>query len=128
MYVQLCTAGCVVFLLSTSPARSQSAMELVQDCAQFERGLHISGDNITYPGTFDSGMCWGFMGAFQQLAAMQDEDRATTLVRSCPPADSKRTQLIRVFMSYADKHPEKLNYAAARLAVEALSSAFPCPD
>jgi hypothetical protein len=44
----------------------------------------------------------------------------------CIPPDVKGDQAVRIFMKYADNHPEELNKAAPSVLWSAMHSVFPC--
>jgi len=48
------------------------------------------------------------------------------LLRACVPRDSTRTQLIAIFVRFAQKHPERYQEDFVFVTLSALKSAFPC--
>lgn len=48
------------------------------------------------------------------------------MVPFCPPDGVTQGQIAKVFVQWANAHPEKLHESAARLAHLALSEAWPC--
>jgi hypothetical protein len=81
-------------------------------------------DTISYPPNHDTGFCWGAFGAIQELSKYAWDDG--TRLRVCAPADSSRLQYIKVFSKSVDDHPEDVHYEFARVARQALASAFSC--
>ncbi len=77
------------------------------------------------PVTHDTGVCWGAFGTIQGLIVWTDGD-GTPILGVCAPANSKRTQLIAIFVLYAKNHPEKYSEGFTRVAIPALREAFPC--
>ncbi len=85
----------------------------------------MRGDTVFLPPKYDAYVCWGFMGATQQLLAYFGFDNLGPL-HSCPPPNTTLTQLTKVVINYAQKHPERLNLPAGVIAMVALQDAFPC--
>ena len=69
--------------------------------------------------------CWGFMSAVHQYSTLADRE-GRPLLGSCPPPDATEIQIIRVFVDYANAHPDKLKLRAAAVAYNAMADAFPC--
>jgi hypothetical protein len=59
------------------------------------------------------------------MAVYLDANRMP-LLRACVPAEGTRVQMIKVFLAYADRHPEKLHQDFADVAIDSLGDAFPC--
>ncbi|WP_374207864.1 Rap1a/Tai family immunity protein [Bradyrhizobium sp. 190] len=111
-----------------APAHSlESANELLSSCERFLAIARIDGNRVSMtrnePPAFE---CWGYLGAFQELSAIRHDGEKIPITRACLPAESSLVQLIRVFVSYAQKHPEDLHQRAGLVALEALQAAFPC--
>lgn len=111
-----------------APAHSlESANELLSTCERFLAVAKIDGDRVSLtrnePPAFE---CWGYLGAFQQLSAIRYDGEKLSVTRACLPAESSLVQLIRVFVSYAQKHPEELHKRASLVALDAFQAAFPC--
>ena len=66
------------------------------------------------------------MSAVQQYSVLADQN-GNRLLSACPAADIKTTQIVDVFVKYADTHPDKSNTSAAVAAYNAMADAFPCP-
>jgi hypothetical protein len=47
-------------------------------------------------------------------------------MRHCAPSNLSTEQVAKVFLRYADQHPERLNDGPEILAIEALRTAWPC--
>lgn len=119
----LLIAGC-------SPASSfESANELLGGCERFLGAVRLQGNQFSLQ-TNDTNahQCWGFIKAFQELSALVDEGAKVNFIRACPPATSTGTQLVRVFVSYAQQHPEDLHKRASMMVLDAFRTAFPCPN
>lgn len=118
-------AGAGMALLAISSAQAQTAGELLHACELFERGMHREGSTIFVPPGISPQLCWGFMTAVMQYATLADHD-GKTLLGACPPPDTTTSQIVRVFVSYAQAHPQKLSLRAAAVAYNAMKEAFPC--
>jgi hypothetical protein len=118
----LLIAGCV-------PARAfESANELLSACERFLGGVRLHGDQFSIQNNDTSAyQCWGYIMAFQELSAIVDEGAKDTITRACPPPVSTGIQMVRVFVSYAQKHPEMLHERAGIMVLDAFRTAFPCP-
>jgi hypothetical protein len=96
-------------------ANGRTGMQLLQDC-QAEKTIidYHFGD---YDGAFTSGPCLGYLRAFGH--GLENK-------LFCLPNDSSVGQMALVYLSWADRHPEKLHEGAAACASAALKEAFPC--
>ncbi|MGO9263936.1 MAG: Rap1a/Tai family immunity protein [Candidatus Binataceae bacterium] len=74
--------------------------------------------------TFQTGHCWGAFGAIQEMSRIASDNGM--MLGICAPADSSRTQFIRVFYKYVNDHPEWANRPFGQIARLALARAFPC--
>jgi hypothetical protein len=66
------------------------------------------------------------MSAVQEYSVLADQ-AGTRLLNACPAADTKTTEIVDVFVKYANAHPEKRDTPAAAAAYNAMADAFPCP-
>jgi Rap1a immunity proteins len=117
--------GVCVALLASSAANAQSGKQMLQACQLLERGMHAEGSTLFLPPGMDIRECWGFMEAVQQYAILADHE-GKPLLGACPKPDTTTTSIVRVFVSYALAHPEKLQLPAAAVAYNAMADAFPC--
>lgn len=106
-------------------ANAQSAGEMLHACEILQRGVRVEGETVYLPPGGDVHQCWGFMSAVQEYATLADQD-GQTLLDACPSADTTTVQVIRVFIRYANVHPEELSSKAAAVAYNAMAQAFPC--
>jgi Rap1a immunity proteins len=118
--------------LFSAPAHSlESADELLSSCERFLQVARITEASVTITGDdVQAHQCWAYLNAFQQLSAIRNASEMPTkrtITRACPPEESELVQLIRVFVAYAQKHPEDLHQRAAYVTLDALRAAFPCP-
>jgi hypothetical protein len=89
--------------------------------------MHVEGNKVYPPPGGDVRQCWGFMGAVLEYAALADRD-GRPLLAACPKPDTTTIQVLRVFIDYANSHPDKLGLSAAAVAFNAMADAFPCKD
>lgn len=75
----------------------------------------------------DASFCLGYVeGALDSFEAAKGWNWSPKNESVCVPADVKGDQAIRVFMKYADNHPEELHKAAPAVLWAATHSLFPC--
>jgi hypothetical protein len=116
-----------------SSAQAQETSLQVQSWCKFVDNLEISpADEIAIPNTFSAQFCWGAFGAIQQLIYIVDWNNESKtgsgkpMLGVCAPQGSDRVQYIKIFMRYADRHPEQGHIEFAGVARRALADAFPC--
>ena len=76
---------------------------------------------------FSTGVCWGAFAAIQELLTARNSETKKMMLWACAPAKSSRTQLISIFVHYAENHPEKYHDDFLWTVVDSLQQAFPCP-
>ncbi len=117
--------GLMGLILTTGSVQGETtALEMVSAC----RGVAsapIQGNQVWFARDYPSGLCWGAFATIQDLSTVQLTD-GTAMLGSCPPVPSNRVELIKVFLKYADDHPEKLHNSFAAVFLEALFQAYPC--
>ncbi len=102
-----------------------SAGELAQACRSLDAGKSGRGRQIAIPSSKDALMCWGYMGAMQDMSVLVDENGAR-LIGSCPPEETTLLQLIQTFVGYARGHSNELQDKPAVVVIRALHRAYPC--
>jgi len=121
----ICVAFCFL-VLSVGFAHARSGYEMLQACESAEHVMRKVGDNVLLLNTPDVNKCWGFMEAVEQYSTLADQT-GRTFLNSCPPLTGiNTTQVLRIFTTYARKHPEELSVIAAAVAYNAMADAFPC--
>jgi Rap1a immunity proteins len=120
----LLAAACL--LSANTAVLAQTAGEMLHACQTLQRGMRITGNTAFLPSGTEAQQCWGFMSAVQGYSVLADQ-AGSRLLSSCPAADTKTTQIVDVFVKYANAHREKLNAPAAAVAYNAMADAFPCP-
>ena len=115
------------FLLSANTmVLAQTAGEMLHACQALQRGMRVTGNTAFLPSGTEAQQCWGFMSAVQEYSVLADQ-AGTRLLNACPAADTKTTEIVDVFVKYANAHPEKRDTPAAAAAYNAMADAFPCP-
>jgi hypothetical protein len=116
----------ILFISYSSSAFADTAQEMLSACKPIARA-NISGDKgkVTGPDTFTAGKCWGAFTVIQNAIERVD-DSMLLIYNICPPAESTRTQLISMFVDYAEKNPQRLQEDFFDVFIEALRKAFPC--
>lgn len=117
----LLIAGCI-------PAMSfENANQLLSSCELFLGSVRMQGNGFAIQ-TNDTNahQCWGYIQAVQELSALVDDGARVPLTGACPPAETTGLQLVRVFVSFAQQHPEHLHERAAVMAIQSFKTAFPC--
>lgn len=71
-------------------------------------------------------LCWGAFSTLQDLGRYRDPDSRKGLLSFCSPPNSTRTQMIAVFIQFAEAQPANWHKDFTLVAVGALSKAFPC--
>ena len=76
----------------------------------------------------DSDLCVRYVeGAMDAYDTMQGLSWSNPSKWICAPDNMQVEQAVRVFLKYADNHPEDLHYPAANVVWLAMHDAFPCP-
>lgn len=114
-----------LFCVSGSSALAQSAGDMLHACEILQRGMHVEGATVYLPLGKEALRCWGFMNAVLEYAALADQN-GKPLLGACAGPDATTMHVIRLFVAYANEHPEKLHLSAAAVAYNAMANAYPC--
>ncbi len=87
--------------------------------------VKLIGDGLQLESTYETGTCWGAFLTFQRLISKADAN-GRMLLGVCAPSNSTRTQLVSIFVHYAENHPEQLHKPFVDVALTSLAQAFPC--
>jgi hypothetical protein len=120
----------VIFTLALGCARranSETAEEMVSSCKAISTSTVNNGHVILHQ-DFASGVCWGAFGSIQAVITFVDPNTVKPLFYACVPPGSTRTQLIQVFLVYAQAHPEEYQKDYMIVVLTSLQKAFPCPS
>jgi hypothetical protein len=122
------TSCCFVLgliFISGSTASAQSASKILRTCEILQRGIHLERTTVYLPPSDDVHQCWGYMNAVLDYSVLADRD-GKPLLGACVSAEATTIDVIGLFVSYANAHPDKLNLSAAAVAYNAMAEAFPC--
>jgi len=115
----------IVCLIATiSPSLADSADEMLPSCETLIRQIQESGDQVLVSNK--GRPCWDYFSAVQDLITIADADGRAPLLGICAPPSSRLTQIIRIFVEYAQRNPAQLHESAGLVAFMALRAAFPC--
>lgn len=106
-----------------SSAKADTASQLFGLCQPYMQKARIVTGGIIIPP--DGAQCWSYFAAVQDFGAIANKGK--TYLPMCLPPEGTRDQLIRIFMRYAEAHPELFHEHAAWVVVAAVNGAFPCP-
>jgi Rap1a immunity proteins len=121
----------VVVLIATSTTWPQGASaiesgaELANYCQSLERGTKGAGKHIRIPNTRQALLCWGYIGAMQDISVLVTA-QGRRLIGSCPPEQITLLQLIHRFVTYARSHPSEVQGNTATAVIKMLRVNFPC--
>ena len=107
-------------------AIAQNANELLSSCELVVRTLSVRGEQASMSSSPAAARCWGFIFALQDFASVTQDGKRTLWGQCQLPTESTTSQLIRVFVNYAQMHPEELNQRPSLLVLQAFTQAFPC--
>ena len=116
--------SCCLSLLVPQLASAGSAQELLSGCRSVANA-DVSGEGIRFQQTYQTGICWGTFGAIQKVIVHVDVTRRP-FYGVCAPPNSTLSQLVAIFVSYAEKNPQRLHEDGFDIALESLRVAFPC--
>jgi hypothetical protein len=116
----------ILLISCSSSAFAETAQEMLSACRPIAKAnLSGSKGKATGPDTFNAGKCWGAFTVIQNAIERVD-DRMLLIYNLCPPAESSKTQLIAMFVDYAEKNPQRLQEEFFDVFLDALRKAFPC--
>ena len=110
-------------LLVPQLASADSAQQLLSECRSIAN-VDVSGEDIRFQQTYETGVCWGTFGAIQKVIFTATTRRP--LYGVCAPPNSTLSQLVAIFVSYAEKNPQHLHEDGFDIALESLQVAFSC--
>jgi Rap1a immunity proteins len=114
------SASLALALTQVGPAEgkedSSSANAIMPGCRAFVKGELSS----SYIEGYMQGECVGIIRGLVDAAYLQP------LSPFCVPDDATNGQMVRVVVSYIDRHPERMHLRFSALAFDALKEAWPC--
>ena len=121
----LCSISFLLLLLPQM-AKAISTEELLSDCRPVA-SAEVTGNNVQLPTTVGAGVCWGTFLSIQKIIVQLDDARRP-LYGVCAPSTSTTTELISIFVSYAQSHPARYHEDGFSVALESLQLSFPCAN
>lgn len=117
---------CSAFLLFVAAplSKAETTEEMLSACRPIAEAK-VSEDKAFFSVNSETQLCWGAFGAIQGLIVWVSGDN-TPILSVCAPKNSKRTELIAVFVLYAKNHPERYSEDFTHVAIGVLREAFPC--
>ena len=124
----------LVLLLACGTAQADeppvvTAAEMASWCQPFKDAV-LNGAQISKHSTAQSQVCLGAFLTFEYLASTSwTAPYAPTknILKTCIPAGATTTDLIKVFLLYAEEHPERGHYKFTDILLWSLQAAYPCP-
>jgi Rap1a immunity proteins len=114
-------------ILATWPARGETALQVQSWCRKISNTRVGAENKFLMRKMIDDGFCWGAFAEIQAITDFQNED-GSKLLALCVPDGATRIELTRVFVQYADRHPELGHLNFAVVADQALREVFLCPQ
>jgi hypothetical protein len=102
-----------------------TAADVASWCQPFRTAI-LSDGHISMQGTSDSQVCYGAFMAIQQLAATTLSSKNDSVLKACVPANVGLVEIIKVFLHYADEHPERGHDKFTDIVLSSLWTAYPC--
>ena len=73
--------------------------------------------------------CWGFIGGVEEAIRVTQHASGQSLeLKACPPDGVSSRVMAKAYIDYAGRRGSDLSRPAAQIAIEALSSSYPCPN
>ena len=101
--------------------------EMEANCRELVAGLKSRGNHqYDFPDNLNVGQCWGAFEVFQSLQRMQFKGTDATVLDICVPEKLRRLQYVKIFLKYAENHPENGHKDFGIEAWRAIHDTFPC--
>jgi hypothetical protein len=116
--------------LALAERHTESAEEMLSACEGLSTAK-IVGDAVALPSDFETGKCWGAFSTLYRLSKLvvgqaQGRRDALPFLPVCSPAETTTTQYLAIFVQFSKANPQKLHKEFLVVAIEALTTAFPC--
>ena len=115
----------VFILLTAVAAFAESAEVMLSACRPIIKAK-INEEVVTLPENSQVGMCWGAFSVIQKVITQADYKSKKKVYGVCAPPKSTRTQLITIFVNYAEKNPQRLHEDFFYVAMDSLKESFKC--
>ena len=112
-------------LIFVTPSFAESTLEVLLACKSFLKDTDRKGTKKSLPASSDSELCRGAFMVIQNTLYFYEAD-GTPILRACVPKEVTRTQLISVFVKYAEDNKRRLHDDFTMTAVNCIQDAYPC--
>jgi hypothetical protein len=113
----------VAGLSSGKSCQAETTEEMLSACRALSHAK-VSNGAVEVPTDYDSGVCWGAFSVLMELLTAIDAKTKEPILRVHMPDHVTETQLIAIFVQYADKHPETYTKHFEWVAINAIVDAF----
>jgi hypothetical protein len=103
---------------------AEPAEEMLSACRPITQAK-VSEGGVAFKKTSETGMCWGAFASLESAINFSDWNDHP-LLDVCAPKDFTRTQLIAIFVTYIEKHPEQYNWEFFQVATNSLLDVWTC--
>src|SRR5262249_36784666 len=109
-------------------AEPYSAADMLAECQALLSSAKATSDPdaVELDNSFSTGSCWGAFLSIQQLVTVKQAGTRTPMFRVCVPEDTQLIQIIKLFASFAQRHPERESEPFTIVAIAGLHEAFRC--
>jgi hypothetical protein len=109
-------------------AEPYSAADMLSECQALVSSAKATSDPdaIELDNSFSTGSCWGAFLSIQQLVTIKQAGARNPMFRVCVPEDTTLVQIIKIFESFARRHPERDSEPFTIVAIAGLHEAFRC--
>lgn len=115
----------IAVLACSASADSSNSVVFLGSCEQFLKGAKYSGENtVVIPP--DGLECWHYVSAYQQASQVIFNGGSSRMFPVCIPEELRTSQLIRIYVNYAQRHPEDLTMSPPITFFNAINTKYPC--
>src|SRR5215207_3614161 len=93
-------------------AKAADTKRMLSMCEEVARGMSVRGKDVTLPRSPGAYMCWGFIGAVQDVSRITDSSGAR-LLSACVPDETTATEILQAFIKHARRNRQPLNRPSA---------------
>jgi hypothetical protein len=106
-------------------AHAESTAEVLSWCRPIAEATITEDGTARFTVNEYTSRCWGPFAVIQHRLRLR-KTAGEALWDACPPEKSRRTQLVAVFVTYAEQHPERLHEEFMFVVLNSMQLAFPC--
>ncbi len=121
----------LALLLTQAPAQAQTEVEilnsvsgLVSECKTYIQSADSKAGETSPESALNAGLCMGYISGYAEMNSIHSGYSKTKMY--CPPSIIQYDNLIRVFLAWAEKHPESLSKPRYIGLTLAMRDAYPC--